>query len=524
MKIERTKNATRNIIFGSALKLYQIVLPFFMRTAINYFLGIEYLGLNSLFTSILQVLNLAELGVGSAMVYSMYKPIAEDNKEEICALMRLYRTYYRIIGVVVAALGLILLPFIPNLIKDEVPADINIYILYLLNLSSTVLSYWLFAYKNCLFIAHQRVDISSKIVLITNVVQYLVQFLVLYFIRSYYIYIIVLLVTQACTNIITGIVATHVYPDYKPIGKLKNQVVKEINKRIRDLFTSKIGMVIVNSVDTITISTFLGLRMLAVYQNYYYILTSIMGLVTIIFNSCIAGIGNSLIVESVEKNYRDLKKFTFIVSWISGICTVCLLCLYQPFMEIWMGNDKKLEFAAVISLCIYYYIQEINQLLTTYKDAAGIWHEDRLRPLVTAFANLGMNLIMVQFWGIYGVIFSTVLSTLIIGMPWLLNNLFTIVFDKKDLSGYLKKIIFYVIGTLITCIVCGGICSCIHWGKWGTFIVRAMVCFILSNLIFLVFYYKQPEFFQTLELIDKMTHNKLSISKHFGVKTQESEM
>ena len=171
MKIDRTKNAGRNIVFGCMLKIYQIVMPFIMRTLMIYYMGIQYLGLNSLFTSILQVLNLAELGVGSAMVYSMYKPIAVDDKKMICALMKLYRTYYRVIGIIIAFLGLCLVPFIPKLIKSDVPADINIYILYILNLSVTVLSYWLFAYKNCLLDAHQRTDVASKATLVTNTLQ-----------------------------------------------------------------------------------------------------------------------------------------------------------------------------------------------------------------------------------------------------------------------------------------------------------------------------------------------------------------
>ena len=148
MKIERTKNATRKIIFGVILKAYQIIVPFLMRTAMIYLRGVQYLGLNSLFTSILQVLNLAELGVGSAMIYSMYKPIAEDDNTTICALMKLYRTYYRVIGLVIAVIGCILTPFIPKLISGDIPQGLNIYILYLLNLGATVLSYWLYAYKN----------------------------------------------------------------------------------------------------------------------------------------------------------------------------------------------------------------------------------------------------------------------------------------------------------------------------------------------------------------------------------------
>ena len=174
MKIERTKNATKNIVFGMLLKIYQIIVPFLMRTALIYCLGVEYLGLDSLFVSILQILNLAELGVGSAMVFSMYKPIAEDDTVTICALMKLYKIYYRIIGLVILVIGLIICPLIPNLIKSDLPEGLNVYVLYIMNLLATVLSYWLFAYKNCLLQAHQRNDIISKVTMSVYTLRYFV--------------------------------------------------------------------------------------------------------------------------------------------------------------------------------------------------------------------------------------------------------------------------------------------------------------------------------------------------------------
>ena len=220
MKIDRTKNATRNIVFGIILKVYQIAIPFLMRTAMIYFMGMQYLGLNSLFTSILQVLNLAELGVGSAMVFSMYKPIVDDDKVTICALMKLYKIYYRFIGLAIAIIGLVLLPFIPKLIHSDLPSGMNIYILYLLNLAATVLSYWLFAYKNSLLQAHQRNDITSKVTLCTNTIQYALQLIVIIFIKNYYLFVTVSLFTQALTNIVTAVVVTKLYPGYNPEGDL----------------------------------------------------------------------------------------------------------------------------------------------------------------------------------------------------------------------------------------------------------------------------------------------------------------
>ena len=449
MKIERTKNASRNILFGGILKIYQIILPFVMRTAILYLLGVEYLGLNSLFTSILQVLNLVELGVGSAMVFSMYQPIVEDDTDKICALMKLYKVYYRVIGLLVLVLGIVLVPFVPKLINGTVPGDLNVYILYLLNLFATVLSYWLFAYKGSILQAFQRNDLISKVTILIDTCKYLLQLGVLAIFHNYYYYVIVILASQVAVNIITAIIADKYYPKFKANGKLEKSEIKVINGRIRDLFTSKIGAVVVNSADSIVVSAFLGLTMLAIYQNYYFIISSVIGIISIIFISCTAGIGNSIIVETQEKNFRDLKKITFLIMWIVGVCSCCLLSMFQPFIEIWAGKENMLGFGAVICFCAYFVVYEINQIWIFYKDAAGIWHEDRFRPLVTALVNLVMNLITVNYIGIYGVILSTVLSTLLIGMPWLLNNLFTVLFDKKYLKGYLKKLIFYIVTVIV---------------------------------------------------------------------------
>lgn len=518
MKIERTKNATRNIIFGVTLKAYQIILPFIMRTAMIYFMSVQYLGLNSLFTSILQVLNLAELGVGSAMIYSMYKPIADDDNEIICALMKVYRNYYRVIGLVIAVIGCLLTPFIPKLISGNIPKGINIYILYLLNLAATVLSYWLYAYKNCILQAHQRTDVVSKVMLVTSTIQYALQFFVLWLFKNYYLYVIVILLTQAITNIATAMAADKLYPQFRPKGRLSKDEVFKINCRIRDLFTSKIGGIIVNSADTIVISAFLGLTVLAIYQNYFFILTSITGFITIVFSSVTAGIGNSLIVETKEKNFSDLNVFTFIICWISGFCSCCFLNLYQPFMELWVGKDLMLDFSIVVCFVIYFYVCEVNQLLNTYKDAGGIWHEDRFRPLVTAIVNLGMNLVMVQFWGLYGIILSTVLSMILVGMPWLFHNLFTTMFEKKKLKKYLISLFFYIIVSFVACIISVIVCGFIDFALWTTLVIRFITCVIIPNLIFLLAYSGRREFIQSLLIVNKMLHGKLEfILKKVGM-------
>lgn len=499
------------MVFGIILKVYQIIVPFLMRTAMIYLMGVQYTGLNSLFTSVLQVLNLAELGVGTAMVFSMYKPIAEDDDVQICALMRLYKIYYRIIGLVIAIVGGILTPFIPHLIHGSVPSGINIYILYILNLSATVLTYWLFAYRNSIFDAYQRIDVINKVTLITNTIQYAIQFFVLWEFHNYYMYVIALLFSQVMNNILIAIQSKRMYPQYDPVGIVSKEEKTEINHRIRDLFTSRVGGVIVNSADTLVISAFLGLRMLTVYQNYYYILTALIGIVNVAFQASTAGIGNSLILETQEKNFNDLKKFTLFVSWIATICSCCLLCIYQPFMKLWVGPKLLLPFSAVVCMVIYYYVFEINQLINTYKDAGGIWHVDRFRPLVTAIANLCMNLIMVQFWGIYGVLLSTVLSMVIVGMPWLFHNLFTTLFEKNKFKEYFYIVLKYSFVAILSSVLCILICKFIDGNLVMTIILRGIICIIFSNIIFILFSYRDNEFVECIEMIEKISKYKIKL-------------
>lgn len=516
--MKRTRNAVRNVLFGGLLKGYQTLIPFVMRTLLIRYLGMEYLGLNSLFTSLLQILNLAELGVGSALGYSMYAPIAEGKTEEICALLWLYRRYYRLIGLVILLAGLVLLPFLPALVRtDSIPSEVNLYVLYLLHLGACVISYWLFAYKNSLLAAHQRNDLISKTDLTVRTLQYLLQAGLLVGFRNYYWYLLAALGAQILTNLCIARVAKGQYPDYVPRGKVEEQTGRQIRGKIRDLFTSRVGTVIVNSADTLVISAFLGLTVLAVYQNYYYIVTSVIGMVGVLFTSCLAGIGNSLLTESREKNYGDFRKFTLLIAWIAGLCTCCMLCLLQPFMQLWVGADGRLPGQIVICLCVYYFIYEFNQLFNAYKDAAGIWHRDRFRTLMTAAVNLTLNLLLVKPLGLYGVILSTVVATVAVGMPWLLHNLFTTLFDGEDRQSYLGTLLFYGGVTFLNCTLTYRVCSRITAEGIIALLERAAVCLFTSNALFLLCYGGRKEFRQLLTMgkrfLPKIPHDKVALPK-----------
>lgn len=484
MKIERTKNATRNIMFNGMSQMMNMLVPFIMRSIILNFLGMEYLGLGGLFRSILSILNLAELGVGSTMVFSMYKPIAEDDKDTICALMKLYRKFYRIIGLVILTIGLILTPFLPNLISGEVTADVNLYVLYFMNLGSTVLSYWLFAYKNCLLSAHQRGDIASKVTMLVHLVEYLLKILVLILFRNYYVYLVIQILSQVTSNIFVALRVNKLYPYYSPSGELPKEKVRSIATRVRDLFTSNFSYVVSNSADTLVISSFLGIVVLAVYQNYYFIISSLKTMIEVIVGACIAGIGNSLVTESAEKNYKDFKKMTILFGWLMSVAGSMLLCMYQPFMHIWMGEENMLEMGYVICFVIYFYSIGMNKLTSMFKDAAGIWKIDKWRPLTAALVNLALNLTTVNWIGLYGVLLSTVISIVFIQIPWIFHNLFKAVFPHEHLWEYVRMFSGIVAIELICCVMSWFTCSFIHLGVWPTLIINAGISFVIPNIIF----------------------------------------
>ena len=330
-----------------------------------------------------------------------------------------------------------------------------------------------------------------------------------------------MLICQLAIHLGTAYQSWKMFPELHPKGRIPKAMRADIGQRTRALFLNKIGNVIVDQADTIVISAFLGLTVLAQYQNYYFIMNSVFGIITILFTAVLAGIGNSLVLESREKNFHDFKTFTFIILWIAGICGTAMLCLYQPFMEIWVGEELLLPLSLVVCVCVYYLVREIDQLLNIYKDASGIWHKDRFRPLATALCNLAMNFVMVQFLGLYGILLSTILSMVFVGMPWLCSNLFSLVFERKWMRGYLLLLFRYTLAAVAIAAITFGVCSSVCFGKWLDFFVRAGICLLLPNALFFLLYRKTEVFRETLALADRMTHGKCRLEERLSPKKKK---
>lgn len=507
VKYQRVKNSLRNTAFGMILKIINAVGAFAARTMLIHLLGVEYVGLDGLFVSVLTMLNMAELGFSSAVVYKLYKPIAEGQTETVCALMNYYKKIYRYICIAVAVAGVIMVPFLKYFIKDGVPADINIYILYAIYLGNTCLSYWLFAYKTALLNAHQRNDLASKVNSIAFIFKYVLQFVFLITTRNYYCYAVIIPLTTLMTNVGSAFIAKKYYPQYVCKGEISTEDRKEIREKVTALVYNKVGVAVINGSDNIVISSFLGLTMLGIYDSYYYIFNMLHSFFDVFHNAITAGIGNSIVTESVDDNYRLFDRLNFLNMWIVGWCSICMCCLYQPFITLWLGKVKALNNWFSFLMAIYFYFWMIRFITLIFKNAQGLWREDRFRPFSEGLLNLCLNLIMIRFVGIYGITLSTIIAMLVISVPWETRVLFMHYFKRSPIEYY-KTLISKTAITLVVGGLTYLLCMLFHGGLVVTLLYRAIVCVVIPNGIFFILFHKSEHFAYARRLLERILRRK----------------
>jgi len=483
MRLERGKNTKRGIVFGALNKVVTLLLPFLIQTIIIKVLGVEYAGIKGLYSSILSVLSLTELGIGSAIVYSMYKPIAEDDLETIGSLLNLYRKLYRIVGAVVLTLGLAITPFLDFFIKGEHPEDINLQIVFLLYLANTVISYWMFAYKSSLLSAYQRTDVISNAGSISHALMCVTQIVILFVTKNFYLYFGISILFTILNNLIVSYCVDRMYPEIKCKGKVPDELKKGLKTNLVGLVIDKICGATRNTFDNIFMTMFLGLTQAAIYSNYIFVLAALNGFTSIILTSLLAGIGNSIALESKEDNFKQMMILNTIYVTIGGWMATCMLCLYKPFMTLWMGPELQFPDYVMILFPIYFYIQKMGDIRSVYSDAAGLFWENRWRTLIEACANIILNYVFVVKWGAFGIVLATILTLFFIS--FIGSTL--VIFKHYFKSGMLEFLIshgVYAVAAFITAASTYLVCERIHIeSTWITAFVRAGLCCTMAPLV-----------------------------------------
>lgn len=494
MKLDFVKNTKRNAIAYFVSQCVATVFPFLRKTLFLWILGSEYLGLNGLFFSILGMLMLSEMGFGDAIVCYMYKPVAEDNNELFCAYLRFFQKVYQFVGLFIFISGLCVMPFLKYFIHGHIPADVNLYILYLMFLLKTAIGYFFFAYRGSVFAAHHRGDITTYIGIVTGAIEFFLSCLVLCLTHNYYHYVLVLIGCAFLNNVSVLIVSKKYYPEMVPRGKLPPQDIKRILSDVKAIFMHKIGAVMSNSFDTVVISSFLGLTAVASYGSYGHIRDSVASMAGGLCYSMLGGFGNKIYTESKEENFRLLMKAHRLLMCIILWGGAMLLALYQPFMIIWTKNDPTLirHFLTPLLMVLWFYEMQSRETLRMFKNAAALWQPDKWKSVVAGVANLTLNLIFINVlpagYKLDGVILATLLTDVFIQMPWESYAVFTAFFGKKEAIHYWRQQTVYILWAMLLTGATWGAANAIPWDGLQGFFVKGVVASTVSiGLLLVVF-------------------------------------
>ena len=449
MRLDIKNNAKRGIKHGVINRIFTLLFPFIVQTVLIRQLGMEYVGVKSLFSSILSILSLVELGIGSAVVFSMYKPIAEDDIEKICQYFTLYKKMYRAIGFIVLVLGSLITPFLPFLIHGSFPSEINLYIVYALYLFNSVLSYWLFAYKKSLLYAYQRTDMISQISSIITIVLCTIQVAVLLLTKNYYLFMAVAIVCTIINNLIVSYFVDKMFPAIKCVNINTKELFRTIKTKVYGLVIGEICGASRNTFDSIFISIFMGLTAAAVYSNYFYVIIIMNGFTGVIYESFLSGIGNSAVLDDKKTQYEMMLKLNFAYMILSGFISVCMLCLYQPFMVLWVGSNNTYPNYIMVLYPIYFYILKMGDVGAVFTNAAGLFWENRHRFIIETVANIVLNYLLIIKLGSLGILLATIISLFFIGF---FGSTF-VIFKHYFESGMAKYLFQHFSMMLLTLII-----------------------------------------------------------------------
>lgn len=500
----RTKYSIKNSFYSFMCYLISFVFGFLSQTIFIKILGIEYTGLNNLFSNVISFLNLFEFGFGSALTYILYKSVAENNKEEIKSIVKFSSKIYKYIIGIIFVLGMILFPFIKLFIK-EVSIDINIYIVYLLFLMSTLVTYFL-AYKRSVIIAHQKNYVIKIIQIIYIFILKTVQLMIIYFTKNYYLFLVVRIIFIVLENLFISHRANKDYPYLKEknIDKLDSNIEKSIKDRVKALFIHKASYMVSNFADNIFISSFFGLTIYGLYSNYYLIIYYVDSFFRNIFTAVGSSIGNLLVEKNKSKSYDIFCRVRFLIFWIVLFTSVCLINLIEPFISIWLGGNYLLGKMTLVVLVINYYQEVMGIAYKLFKDGAGIWIEDKYVAILQVVSNVIISFILIKLIGFSGIFIGTIISSCLIWFysfpKFIYNKLF-----GKDYLSYLirviKSILLFIFVSSITYFLNSFVSVSNMIFDFG---IRLLICIIVPNVILLIIYHRSYEFKYYLNLIKKM--------------------
>lgn len=508
----RSKKSLINIAVSIILLVIGFIVTFIYRKIFVTFFDVQYLGVTSLFSSIITVLSLAELGFGSAVMYALYKPISLNDKQSVAQIITYFRRIYYVIAMIVLAAGLIAMPLLPYFIKDMPSLQPNIYIIFAFYLGGTVLSYFN-SYKTTLLLADQKEYLFKTIASVSKITSQFLIIGLLYVIKSFYIVLILENVIVIVQNIILSIIVNKKYTylkEYK--DKISKDLRKAINKYTASMFTHKLGGVILGVTDVLLISIFFGAAASGYYSNYLLLTTSINGIVGIIFSGIQASLGQYIVLNDNKKSQDMFKVINLICSWIAIFVTFGIFFVSDSFIIIWLGKEFVIDKLTLLMLSLSFLVENLARSQGLFIGVTGVFNKTAYLSILYALLNLGFSILFIYLFGLPGVFLGTVIARVVV-FPIEIHYLCKYGLKQNTSSYYWRLISQLSVGVIAGLILYG--CSLVNiQNNVLNFVFRFAIAVVVPNVLFIAFYCKTKEFKTLLSLfhIDRLI-NKIS-NKH----------
>lgn len=511
----RTENSIKNIIMNFLYNLLNYGLRFVSRIVFVKTLAEVYLGVNGLLSNILGILSLTELGIGSAIGYSLYKPLANKDEDKVCSLMKFYRKAYQIIACVVLVLGLIILPLLPHLIKDNTNIE-NLNIIYLIYLINMVIGY-LFSYKRTLIISDQKRYKIVPYTMVFSILTVAFQIIVLLLFKNYIIYLLVQTICIFLENIIINRYIDREYSylstkkDIKPIDGSELNTIKT---KIKALLLHKVGSYTLTSTDNLIISKLIGIVTVGIYSNYSLIIGMISSLIYVLTSNVISSLGNLIATSKSEKSLSVFNEMNLICFILYGVSSICLINLFNPFIEFVFGEKYLLSMTVVYIIVTNHYLTGMNNVVIGIQTAAGLYEKDKYIPLIQSFVNLVVSIYLGIKLGLVGVFIGTIVSTMLplfvkpyIVYKYIFNEKLIVYFKEFFMQTFIVVISIFISYYMINYVNIENI--------YLDLLLRLMISLVVPGLLIYLLYRNRKSFRDVISRM-KNTINKFTSKKRIN--------
>lgn len=493
-KRSRTEYSIMNIFASVGGYTLNIIMSFICRIVFARCLNAEYLGLNGIFVNILSMLSLTELGIGTAMIYALYKPVAQNDKEKISSYMKVYGVAYKTVGIMVALLGIAFIPFLNIVINEPPNIKENIYFLYLLFLFSTASSYF-YSYRSSILVANQRNYVVLSVSYFLVIVQNMLQIITLITTRNYILYLIIQVVSVLITNLLISQKAIKDYPYIKDKNapSLEKSEIKDLFKNIKALTITKLSGILVNNTDNLVITYFNGLITTGLVSNYLLITNTLTSLVNQIFSGLSASIGNLNAIGEEKQKYVVFKALNLINFWIYGWISIGIIVLSNDIVELCFGKDYVMNVYVSIVLALNFYMSGMLYVVSMYKSTMGLFRYGQYVLIFTAVLNLIGDIVLGQILGIIGIFIATALARLLTNVWYEPFVVYKYGFDK-NFKEYILRYFIYFILLIVVSSLCYILGELMCMSLISNILFKIIICILVPNSIFYLVFSKCDEF------------------------------